>query len=287
MTSNILTEEAMVAAALRAELGIAPKADLDQLAAQLGLTIVEVDSQSFEGALLRSSRDLSGRILVRRGIRESGRRRFTVAHEIGHYILHIDQQIPCSPRVIEGWREGQPTPEREADTFASELLLPTTETVPCVNRRWPSMEVVADVAEHFGTSLMAAGRKFCDVASQACAVVWSSQRKIRWFHGSPTFAHFIEVGKEIDFDSVAYRAYESKPLPSEMEEVPAEAWIKSSWLKEDAVISEQTVPMPSYDGCLSLIWVRRPIENRPTAEDELLRELDPDDFTIKRKRWPR
>lgn len=287
MTSNILTEEAMVAAALRAELGIAPKADLDQLAAQLGLTIVEVDSQSFEGALLRSSRDLSGRILVRRGIRESGRRRFTVAHEIGHYILHVDQQIPCSPRVIEGWREGQPTPEREADTFASELLLPTTETVPCVNRRWPSMEVVADVAEHFGTSLMAAGRKFCDVASQACAVVWSSQRKIRWFHGSPTFAHFIEVGKEIDFDSVAYRAYESKPLPSEMEEVPAEAWIKSSWLKEDAVISEQTVPMPSYDGCLSLIWVRRPIENRPTAEDELLRELDPDDFTIKRKRWPR
>jgi hypothetical protein len=149
------------------------------------------------------------------------------------------------------------------------------------------MEVVADVAEHFGTSLMAAGRKFCDVASQACAVVWSSQRKIRWFHGSPIFAHFIEVGKEIDFDSVAYRAYESKPLPSEMEEVPAEAWIKSSWLKEDAVISEQTVPMPSYDGCLSLIWVRRPIENRPTAEDELLRELDPDDFTIKRKRWPR
>ena len=287
MTSNILTEEAMVAAALRAELGIAPKADLDQLAAQLGLTIVEVDSQSFEGALLRSSRDLSGRILVRRGIRESGRRRFTVAHEIGHYILHVDQQIPCSPRVIEGWREGQPTPEREADTFASELLLPTTETVQCVNRRWPSMEVVADVAEHFGTSLMAAGRKFCDVASQACAVVWSSQRKIRWFHGSPTFAHFIEVGKEIDFDSVAYRAYESKPLPSEMEEVPAEAWIKSSWLKEDAVISEQTVPMPSYDGCLSLIWVRRPIENRPTAEDELLRELDPDDFTIKRKRWPR
>lgn len=287
MTSNILTEAAMVAAALRAELGIAPKAELDQLAAQLGLTIVEVDSQSFEGALLRSSRDLSGRILVRRGIRESGRRRFTVAHEIGHYILHVDQQIPCSPRVIEGWREGQPTPEREADTFASELLLPTTETVQCVNRRWPSMEVVADVAEHFGTSLMAAGRKFCDVASQACAVVWSSQRKIRWFHGSPTFAHFIEVGKEIDFDSVAYRAYESKPIPAEMEEIPADAWIKSSWLREDAVVSEQTIPMPSYEGCLSLIWVRRPIEDRPTAEDELLSELDPDDFTIKRKRWPR
>lgn len=287
MTSNVQTEEAMVAAALRLELEIAPKADLDQLAAQLGLTIVEADSQSFEGALLRSSRNLSGRILVRRGIRESGRRRFTIAHEIGHYILHGDQQMPCSPRVIEGWKEGQPKPEREADTFASELLLPTNETVQYVNKRWPAMEVVVDVADHFGASLMAAGRKFCDVASQACAVVWSSQRQIRWFHGSPAFVHFIEVGKEIDFDSIAYRAYEGKPLPGEMKEVPAEAWVKSSWLKEDAVISEQTVPMPSYDGCLSLVWVRRPIEDRPAVEDELLRELSPDDFTIRRKRWPR
>ncbi len=282
-----MTEEAMMAAALRAELQIAPKVDLDQLAGQLSLTIVEVESKSFEGALLRSSRTLSGRILVRKGIRELGRRRFTIAHEIGHYILHRNQQIPCSSGVIESWKEGQPTPEREADTFASELLLPTNEVTQCVSKRWPSMEVVADVADHFGSSLMAAGRKFCDVASQACAIVWSSQRQIRWFHGSPTFAHFIGVGKEIDFDSIAYRAYEGKPLPSEMEEVPAEAWIKSSWLRQDAVVFEQTVPMPSYDGCLSLIWVRRPIEDRPTAEDELLRELNPDDFTIKRKRWPR
>jgi hypothetical protein len=53
------------------------------------------------------------------------------------------------------------------------------------------------------------------------------------------------------------------------------------------VVSEQTVPMPSYDGCLALIRIRRAIENRPTADDEPLRELDPDDFAIKRKRWSR
>ena len=35
--------------------------------------IVEVDSKSFEGALLRSSRNPSWRILVRKGIRELGR----------------------------------------------------------------------------------------------------------------------------------------------------------------------------------------------------------------------
>ena len=101
-----------MASALRAELQVPPKVNLDQLAGQLGLAIVEVESKSFEGALLRSSLNLSGRILVRKGIRELGRRRFTIAHEIGHYMLHGNQQIPCSPRVIEGWKEGQPAPVR-------------------------------------------------------------------------------------------------------------------------------------------------------------------------------
>jgi hypothetical protein len=165
--------------------------------------------------------------------------------------------------------------------------LPSNDVIEHVNKRWPSIEVVTDVAGHFGSSLMAAGRKFCDVASQSCAVVWSSQHRIRWFHGSPTFTHFVDVGKEIDFDSVAYRAYKGQALPGEMEDVPADAWIRSTWLKEDAVVSEQTIAMPSYEGCLTLIWVRRSIEDRPTPEDELLRELSPDDFTIKRERWPR
>ena len=283
----MLSEEAMIAVALRTQLRVAPKADLEDLATKLRLAIVEVDSQSFDGALLRSSRDLSGRILVRSGIREAGRRRFTIAHEIGHFMLHENQQIPCSSSVIEGWKEGQPKPEREADSFASELLLPSDDVIQQVNKRWPSVEVVSDVAGYFGSSLMAAVRKFCDVAPQACAVVWSNQRRIRWFHGSPRFTHFVEVGKEIDPASVAYRAYEGKSLPNGMEDVPAAAWISSYWLKEDAEVSEETISMPAYEGCLSLIWARRPIENRPTPEDELLRELSPDDFTIKRERWPR
>jgi len=70
-----------------------------------------------------SSRNLSGRILrAQAAFREPGRRRFTIAHEIGHYILQRNQQIPCSPRVIEGWNEkASPITEREAErVFASE-----------------------------------------------------------------------------------------------------------------------------------------------------------------------
>jgi hypothetical protein len=282
-----MTEEALVASALRTEFKIPPAVDLYDLAQKLELEIVEVDLKSFDGALLRSRTGFYGRILVRSGIREVGRKRFTIAHEIGHYILHGNQQNSCSPRVIEGWKEGQPLPEREADTFASELLLPTTDVAQHVNRRWPSMQVVSDIADHYGASMMAAGRKFCDVASQQCALVWSSNRVIRWFHPSPSFVNFIEPGASLSSDSLALATHEGRTLTDEMEEVPAEAWIKSSWLKDDAVVSEQSILMPSYEGCLSLIWIRRPIEQKPTAEDELLPELDPEGFTVNRKRWPR
>ena len=255
-----MTEEALVASALKAELKIPPTVDLYDLAQELELEIVEVDSKSFDGALLRSRTKFAGQILVRSGIREVGRKRFTIAHEIGHYILHGNQQTSCSPRVIEGWNEGQPSPEREADTFASELLLPTTDVAKRVNKRWPSMQVVSDIADHFGASMMAAGRKFCDVALQPCALVWSSERVIRWFHPSPSFVNSIEPGASLGFDSVALAAYKGRALTDEMEEVPAEAWIKSSWLKDDAVVSEQSILMPAYEGCLSLIWIRRAIE---------------------------
>lgn len=282
-----MTEEVMIAGALREELEIPPRVNFDQIAKALRLSIVEVDAVSFEGALLRSSRNASGRILVRRCIREEGRKRFTIAHEIGHYLLHGVQQNPCTSRVIESWGPNVVSSEREADSFASELLLPTPEVAQLINKRWPSMQMIKDISEQFGSSMTAAARKFCDLAPQACAVVWSSQRRIRWFHPSQSFVNFVDVNNTVGFDSFANRGYDGRDIPDEMADVPAEAWIKSSWLRDDAVLSEQSLWMPYYEGCLSLIWVRHQIEDRPTEEDELLPERDPEEFTLQRKRWPK
>ena len=56
-----------------------------------------------------------GRAIVLQGTADSGRRRFTIAHEIGHFVLH-----PERGAVDEAGR----TEEREADAFAAELLMP-------------------------------------------------------------------------------------------------------------------------------------------------------------------
>jgi hypothetical protein len=62
-----------------------------------------------------------GRAIVLNGSGDSGRRRFTIAHEIGHFVLHPEH---CRPERGGGVNEAGRREEREADAFAAELLMP-------------------------------------------------------------------------------------------------------------------------------------------------------------------
>jgi hypothetical protein len=275
------------AIALREELGIIGKIDFSQISQELSVSIREVDSQGFDGALVRSSTGTKGIIYVKRSMKEEGRKRFTIAHEIGHFILHADKKLSCSSSDIEGWTEDQENPERQADSFASELLLPSREVRERIGTQWPSFQVIENIAASFGASLTATARKYCDVTPHNCAIVWSVEGKIRWMYPAPRFSYWVPVGQALGSDSFAAKVFEGVAAPKEMQEVAADEWISSYWLLEDAVVWEQSIAMPNYKGCLSLLWVRREIEKRPSEADELLSELDPDEFTHRRKKWPR
>src|SRR5258708_346293 len=61
------------------------------------------------------------------------RQRFSVAHEIGHWIYHRGQLLICRASDIGsfgGFRKGATSPEFVADQFASELILPSSNADP-------------------------------------------------------------------------------------------------------------------------------------------------------------
>src|SRR3972149_10306252 len=67
----------------------------------------------------------SGFITVREDIPEEGRKRFVVAHELGHYELHR-QQVPtisCTDKAFREWSYRNPI-ETEENYFAAEILMP-------------------------------------------------------------------------------------------------------------------------------------------------------------------
>jgi len=59
-----------------------------------------------------------------KAIKDEPRDRFTIAHEIGHYIMHIPERIGLA-RTNEKPKPYQ-DPEWQANTFAGELLAPST-----------------------------------------------------------------------------------------------------------------------------------------------------------------
>jgi IrrE N-terminal-like domain len=272
-----------VAIELRRRLEIKGALRLEEVTKPLGLSLKEVDSDGFDGALVRRSSGVGGRILVKRNIREETRKRFTAAHEIGHFLLHEDSDsISCGVKDIANWTNVEVNPEHEADEFASELLLPSAEVKSLIGTQWPSLQLVSDIAREFDASLMAAIRKYCDVATQSCAAVWIEGSRVRWFSPSRNFPHWIKVGEQVDAGLLDCKT----PL-EEMVEVRASDWIPAFSEDVEAPLLQGCVRMPTYKGSLLLLWANRPLQHR-TTEDELLEELDTNRFdSYRRERWPR
>lgn len=104
--------------------------------------------------------DLSGYLEVRGGhwlvgvnaFHHENRKRFTIAHEIAHFMLHSSQQPSFHDRTFARRATDPSTMEREADRFAAELLMPA----PMVRKKISSgVTSLSSLAEHFRVSALA------------------------------------------------------------------------------------------------------------------------------------
>jgi hypothetical protein len=121
-----------------------------------------------------------GVIRTKLGIREPGRKRFAIAHELGHWFLHEkeSQYFVCTAEQMRDYK-GSPL-EVEANIFASELLMPTYLFRPLAQDAPPTLEIVSDLSATFVTSLTATGMKFVDLNRHECVLVLSTNGKVIW-----------------------------------------------------------------------------------------------------------
>ena len=123
----------------------------------LGLRIEERDLGECSGMLIPSER----LILVNTAEATNGdvpirRHRFTIAHELGHWICHAQQDVGeehanfCRSRDLA--QDADRDLEREANVFGAELLMPEA----AVREAWAATSDAAEVAERFEVSALAA-----------------------------------------------------------------------------------------------------------------------------------
>jgi Zn-dependent peptidase ImmA (M78 family) len=79
------------------------------------------------------------------------RQRFTMAHELAHYILHSSNQVEFVDEVLFR-ADAKNVMEWEANSFAGELLIPEVELKSSIAS---GVRRVEDIAAHFGVSAMA------------------------------------------------------------------------------------------------------------------------------------
>ncbi len=233
--------------------------EVEAMAARAGAVIVTSPADPIDSATARLVR-VGDRATIRvtERLRHPGARRFSIAHELGHLVLGHEEPLR---RLCEGGtaesrlaRESAHQLETEANAFAAELLMPEA----LVRRRCEvspvSLEPSRAIAHDFRVSLLAAARRFVELTSERCALVFVTRGTVRWVARSTTFRPCIEPGRRVERDSVAWDI-ERGAVHDEAQEVPASAWLEIS---DDggAEIVEHAVPVTEMGAVASLLWIR-------------------------------
>lgn len=140
-----------------------PPIDIDRVADKLGVTIrFEPFESEISGVLYRDSERT---IIGVSSLHHKNRQRFTIAHELGHFLLHeMDVHVDKGFRVIMRDSKSSTATDRkeiEANRFAAELLMPESFL------KQDARHFLRDVEDEGGLSALA---KRYRVSTQAMAI---------------------------------------------------------------------------------------------------------------------
>jgi Zn-dependent peptidase ImmA (M78 family) len=134
-----------IAEGIAKALELGPGGDLTGIVQRLGGQIVFLD---FENATARDEGSIEIEAVENFKIFlppffHRARDRFTIAHEIGHYVLHYLSSNSKSPMIAK--RSGAEDYEREANWFAAALLMPEEEFRRMYSKHDGSLEALAAI----------------------------------------------------------------------------------------------------------------------------------------------
>ncbi|BCV20244.1 ImmA/IrrE family metallo-endopeptidase [Moorella sp. Hama-1] len=201
-----------------------------------------------DGYLLQQNNNT--RILISKKIDYKPRKRFTIAHEIGHfYISHHQAGIfRCLPKDLQSFRTNKKV-ENEANEFAAEFLLPAVEVEKYLKHP-PDFDLIKEISEVYGTSLAATAIKIIELTSEKAAVILSEAGEVKWFVKSKSFPYWIKKGRLHEW-TYAYEYFVQGALSSGPQQLPAVAWCQGA--PQDAAIMEDYVAVDRLGMVLSLL----------------------------------
>ncbi|HYE12459.1 MAG TPA: ImmA/IrrE family metallo-endopeptidase [Patescibacteria group bacterium] len=135
---------------------LTPPIDILEVCKAYDLKVYNEDIKSAE-AFLIVSQGKKSIIINEKKIPYIPRQRFTIAHEVGHFIIPWHEgQYKC--KHIGDFNTSD-IHENEANIFASELLVPTASIVDSIKGKTVTLELIKEMAQEYSVSLVAMSRK--------------------------------------------------------------------------------------------------------------------------------
>lgn len=229
---------AFITAIFKHEPTLAAPIPVEELAGQLDIVdIKDLTTDGFEGGLITDKSRSEGFILVNREARR-GRRRFTIAHELGHFLM-IHHEPPRSEGFLCSREDMLRGPadvkdrysrmEAEANLFAGSLLMPPRLLQSYMSRyRQADIADVMDVARDFDVSREVAARNYAQFhAEPAAALVVKDGVLLRAYKG-PRFPWLaVKPGESIPAGTVFRRRNHALHVASRLEETRSGMWLET------------------------------------------------------------
>lgn len=203
---------------------------------------------SFEAMLLMDANKAWGSIVVAQG-RRPERRRFSIGHELGHFLIPTHMPRPGVPfacslddfhQLDTSEKTRRKRIEAEANKFAVHLLMPPTRIRAGMLSREPDLRDIVRLASDFAMSKEAMARAYIDAQHAAVAVIVLKDGLLHRAYRGTDFP-WIEprLGQRVPEDSIAHSHRLSPGEFSESEECEPDVWFEQRNASRVEVVTEQ------------------------------------------------
>lgn len=187
-----------------------------------------------------------------------GRRRFSIAHELGHFHIptHADVSGYCRDLDLLALEGSAARKEWEANDFASELLMPHRLFSADAAARDISIRSAIELADSgmYDVSLMAAALRMVQTTRQPAALVVSANGRVTWTAKSENFRLWLPgSGDRVHHDTMAAAAYRRVETSEEPRPVPVTAWADSRRRRPGELL-ESVYRIDRQEQIVSLLW---------------------------------
>jgi len=195
--------------------------------------------------------------VVNTKIKEESRKRFTIAHECGHFLLPVAAgsfSTPCSKEKIENWNEQLYARSWMPIASLLKSSCPGIQSVLTFDLE-PTMDFHSIHRRTMRDFFNGVRFPADELTSFRAAIVWSQNNNVIWYKSSADFVRWIPKGR-VERANVCLDCFRDQNVPKKLERVPASAWLFEKGLKDGVHIWEHSVSLRNYAAVLSLLVMR-------------------------------